>query len=245
MGFDRMERMEFGFCREPRGFSLARFASVAGMLAALSACSSLSGGAEDPGRPNKGSILSNLVMGGPEPDVSKAEPPPVQTRFPDAVNQGDDFECPVLDVAANGASLRDFASGANDSGGLRHQISITRLARECKDAGSNISMKLGVEGSVLLGPSGAPGTFTVPLVFEARLNDKVIASRRETVSVSVPPSEARAFYSTVITDFVIPKDNDVELYVGLSQGGGTPLAPPKHRKAHTHRKKGAVAASAG
>jgi hypothetical protein len=153
------------------------------------------------------------------------------------VTQHDDFECPALDVSTNGASLRDFAGGQQaGSEGLRHQISITKLGRECKDAGTNISMKLGVEGSVLLGPSGSPGTFTVPLVFEARLKDKVVATRRETLSVTIPPNEVRAFYSTVITDFMIPKDDDVDVYVGLSQGGSSQLTPPKHRVRHAKRK---------
>jgi hypothetical protein len=197
----------------------------------LSACSALSGGAEDPGQPKKGSVLENIMMGGAADAVKlpQTEPAP-QTRFPDAVTQQDDFECPVLDVSSNGAALRDFAGGAEAGAqGLRSQISITRVARECKEAGSNISMKLGVEGSVLLGPSGSSGSFRVPLVFEARLKDKVLTTRRETVAVTIPPNQERAFYSTVISDFVIPKDGDVDVYVGLSQGADKQLAPPKHR----------------
>jgi hypothetical protein len=162
--------------------------------------------------------------------------PGAQTRFPEAVTQQDDFECPVLDVAANGASLRDFAGGTEAGAqALRHQVAIAHLARECKDAGSNLSMKLGVEGSVLLGPSGSPGTFSVPLLFEARLKDKVVASRRETLSVTIPPNESRAFFSTVVSDFVVPKDGDLDLYVGLSQAGGTQLRPPVHRRRQARR----------
>jgi hypothetical protein len=214
-----------------------RLVPVLAMLACLSACGSLSGNAEDPGQPKKGSVLENIMMGGAA-DAVKLPEPAAQTRYPDAVTQKDDFECPTLDVSTNGASLRDFAGGQQQAGseGLRHQISITRLGRECKDAGTNVSMKLGVEGSVLLGPSGSPGTFTVPLVFEARLKDKVVATRRETLSVTIPPNEVRAFYSTVITDFMIPKDDEVDVYVGLSQGGGSQLTPPKHRVRHAKRK---------
>jgi hypothetical protein len=233
-----MERVELEFRERGAGVvtGLARLAACVAMLVSLTACGWLSGGAADPGQPTRGSILDNLVMGGPAPDPSATKEVPVQTRFPDAVSQQDDFECPVLDVASNGAALRDFAGGAEAGAqALRNQMSITRLARECKDAGANISMKLGVEGSVLLGPSGAPGTFKVPLVFEARLNDKVVASRRETLSVTIPPNQERAFYSTVLSDFVVPKDNDVDVYVGLSQGGGTELAPPTHRKRRKKR----------
>jgi hypothetical protein len=213
------------------GMRLARLAPLLVILASLSACSALSGGAQDPGQPKQGSFLGNLMAGG-APDSVKLPEPAAQTRFPDAVTQQDDFDCPVLDVSPNGAALRDVATGGGPEAAgqaLRHQVSITRLARECKDAGTNISMKLGVEGSVLLGPAGSSGTFKVPLVFEARLKDKVVTTRRETLSVTIPPNQERAFYSTVITDFMIPKDDDVDVYVGLSQGGDSQLAPPKHR----------------
>ena len=226
-------------------FSLARLAACAAMLVALSACGSLNlfGGSSDsdtqPAAPKSATrtFFENLAMGGSSPaQTEPKEQPPVQTRFPDAVTQQEDISCPVLDVAANGAALRDFAGGAEAGArALRHQISITKLARECKDAGASISMKLGVEGSVLLGPSGSPGTFKVPLVFEARLKDQVVASRRETLSVTIPPNEARAFFSTVLSDFVIPKDDDTDVYVGLSEGGGAQLRPPVHRRRRAKR----------
>ncbi len=208
------------------------------LCACLSACGSLGfGGSSDEGAatappsPTK-QFLENLALGGPTPATAPA--PAAQTRFPDAVKQQDEFDCPVLDVAANGASMRDFAGGPEAGAqALRHQISITNLARECKDAGANISMKLGVEGSVLLGPAGAPGTFSVPLVFEARVKDKVVASRREVLSVTIPSGETRAFFNTVVTNFLIPKDDETDVFVGLNQGGagGARVAAHKRRKA--------------
>jgi hypothetical protein len=216
----------------------ARLPAALALCACLSACSSLGFGSssdEDaPAAPPSATkkFLENLALGGPTPAPTAA--PTAQTRFPDAVNQKDEFDCPVLDVAANGAALRDFAGGP-DAGAqaLRHQISITNLARECKDAGANINMKLGIEGSVLLGPAGSPGTFTVPLVFEARIKDKVVASRREALSVTIPSGETRASFNTVVTDFVIPKDDDTDVFVGLNQGGGggPHVAAHKRRKA--------------
>jgi len=230
--------------------SLTRLAGILALSASLASCGSLhlfdssdsDSESAAPAQPSAaGGFLNNLAMGGPPPEVSPKDPP-VQARFPDAVKQEQDFDCPILEVSANGAALRDFGGGGQSGAqALRHQISITRLARECKDAGSSIAMKLGVEGSVLLGPSGSPGSFQVPLVFEARLKDKVVASRRETLSVTIPPNEERAFYSTVVPDFLIPKDDDVEVYVGLNQAGGTELAPPRHHKRRRTKHLSAVA----
>ncbi len=218
----------------------ARLPAALALCACLSACSSLGFGSssdEDaPAAPPSATkqFLENLALGGPAPAPATTPAPAAQTRFPDAVNQKEEFDCPVLDVVANGAALRDFAGGP-DAGAqaLRHQISITNLARECKDAGANINMKLGIEGSVLLGPAGSPGTFTVPLVFEARIKDKVVVSRREVLSVTIPSGETRASFNTVVTDFVIPKDDDTDVFVGLNQGGGggPHVAAHKRRKA--------------
>ena len=227
-------RLDEGGPRGPLPKPLRLLAGFA-LLACLSACGSLGfgGGSDDDTQPAAPSptksFLQNLAMGGPAPAPAPA--PAAQARLPNVVNQQDDFSCPVLDVSANGASIRDFAGGAEAGAqALRHQISITNLARECKDAGANITMKLGVEGSVLLGPAGAPGTFSVPLLFEARLKDKVVASQRETLSVTIPPGESRAFFNTVLTDFAIPKDDETDVFVGLSQGGERGLRLPAHKR---------------
>jgi hypothetical protein len=213
----------------------ARLPAALALCACLSACGSLGfGGSSDedapaaPPSPTK-QFLENLALGGPAPATTPA--PNAQTRFPDAVKQKEELDCPVLDVAANGAAMRDFAGGSEAGAqALRHQISITNLARECKDAGTNISMKLGVEGSVLLGPAGSPGTFTVPLVFEARIKDKVVATRREVLSVTIPSGETRASFNTVVNDFVIPKDDDTDVFVGLNQGGGAGPRVGAHKR---------------
>ncbi|MBV9113565.1 MAG: hypothetical protein JOY67_12160 [Hyphomicrobiales bacterium] len=212
-----------------------RLPTALSLLVCLSACSALGlGGGSDsdtanaPPSPTK-QFLENLALGGPPPATPAA--PAAQTRFPDAVKQQDEFDCPILDISANGAALRDFAGGPEAGAqNLRHQISITNIARECRDAGANINMKLGVEGSVLLGPAGSPGTFTVPIVFEARVKDKVVTSRREALSVTIPPNETRAFFNTVVTDFVIPKDDETDVFVGLSQGGERSLRLPAHKR---------------
>ena len=238
-----MKRMQAASDARPARMSvLARALAAATLVAALSGCGALGlgGGSDDSDaqpapRSTMGTFFHNFAQGGPDLPPSPATAP--QTSFPSAVTQQDDnFECPVLDIAPNGAALRDPA-GETEGGSqaLRHQIAITRVARECKNAGANIAMKLAVEGSVLLGPSGSPGTFSIPLLFEAKLNDKVVASRRENLSVTIPANSERAFFDTVVTDFVIPKNDDLDLYVGLSPGGGPSLRPAPHRRRHAKR----------
>jgi hypothetical protein len=209
-------------------------------MLALTGCGALGlggGSSDDSGAPRStmGTFFHNMVQGGPDLPPAPAGPAP-QTRFPGGVTPKEEVECPILEVAANGAALRE-PPGQLEGGSqaLHYQISIQHVARECKDAGAEIAMKLGVEGSVILGPSGAPGTYSVPLLFEAKIDDKVVASRRETLSVAVPADRGRAFFDAVVTDFLVPKNDDLDLYVGLSRGGGEPLRTPRHHRRHARR----------
>ena len=46
---------------------------------------------------------------------------------------------------------------------LRYQVSIIRTARECHLAGNVMTMKVGIEGRIIIGPAGGPGEVDVPL----------------------------------------------------------------------------------
>ena len=74
--------------------------------------------------------------------------------------------CPTVDVAENGAALRSYGGRADDNAGLRSQITLGRLARECvRLADGSVSVKVGVEGQVLLGPAGPTGSVRGPGLF--------------------------------------------------------------------------------
>ena len=45
----------------------------------------------------------------------------------------------------------------------RYQVSIGQTARECTPAGGVMTMKVGVQGRILLGPAGGPGQVDIPL----------------------------------------------------------------------------------
>ena len=48
---------------------------------------------------------------------------------------------------------------------LRYQGSFVRTARECHVNAGVMTMKVGVEGRVIIGPAGGPGDVDVPLRF--------------------------------------------------------------------------------
>ena len=46
---------------------------------------------------------------------------------------------------------------------LRYQVTIVRTARECQVNSGIMTMKVGIEGRVITGPAGGPGTIDLPL----------------------------------------------------------------------------------
>ena len=63
---------------------------------------------------------------------------------------------------------------------LRYQGTIVRTARECRVSAGIMTMKVGIEGRVITGPAGGPGTVDVPLriaVVQEGINPKTIVSK--------------------------------------------------------------------
>jgi len=73
-------------------------------------------------------------------------------------------------------------SKASESGvlSLRYQGTIIRTARECNVTAGVVTMKVGVEGRIITGPAGGPGTVDVPLriaIVQEGVNPKPIVSK--------------------------------------------------------------------
>jgi hypothetical protein len=175
----------------------------------------------------EGNVFSNIFKYGGT-TVPPSQPKELEAAY-----------CPSVDVTEGGAALR-IVAGAN----VRTQISIGRIARECvrREDGS-ITVKVGVEARVLLGPAGAPGRFDVPVTFLIKHDDKVVASRSERTTATIAPGEAQSFAQIVVEDLPVPAamSNDYEIEVGL---GGKAKAPAK-AKAKPRKPAAAQAAPAG
>ncbi|WP_375463529.1 hypothetical protein [uncultured Methylobacterium sp.] len=162
----------------------------------------------------EGSIFSNLFRYGGT-TVPPSQPKELEAAY-----------CPPIDVPEGGASLQTAGGG-----GIRTQITLGRLARECtrREDGA-ITVKVGVEARVLLGPAGTPGRFDVPLTITIKQDAKTIATRSKRVAVTVAPGEAQGFATIVEEDITVPvaMTADYEIAVGL--GGGVKAAKPKPRR---------------
>jgi len=72
-------------------------------------------------------------------------------------------DCPVTDIRSGASTLAFNAARDPTPSTLRYQATIARLARECAVRGTSMTIKVGVQGRVVVGPAGGPGQIEVPL----------------------------------------------------------------------------------
>lgn len=125
-----------------------------------------------------------------------------------------EYECPPV-VIRSGASAWQVA---DRDGGLRYQGTIGELARECAIVNGNMTVKVGIEGRVLLGEKGTPGQLKVPVrvaVVHEGPNPKPITTKYFAVPVEIPQGQMQTAF-TVVEDqiaFPLTRPGDIERYV--------------------------------
>src|SRR6201991_446031 len=70
-----------------------------------------------------------------------------------------DLTCPPVTVRAGASTYAVAAPGKQPVGNdLRFQVTISKMARECTVNGGVITARIGIQGRVIAGPSGAPAS---------------------------------------------------------------------------------------
>ncbi|MBD3849009.1 hypothetical protein GGC47_000673 [Bosea sp. OAE752] len=177
-------------------------------------------GCGSPSSSSAGSTALNMLM------FQSATPPPADQLPKDE----DDMTvvCPEVIVADGGAAIR--AQAGQDSSGLRYQISITNVARECTPTGNGgFRLKVGVEGRILLGPAGGAGNYGATLTTTVTRGTDVVARRGARVGGTIPSGQGGVDFTHVEEGITVPPGkSDVEIIVGLGQGGAA--TPARHRR---------------
>lgn len=150
--------------------------------------------------------------------------------------QPTDMECPSVTIRT-GASAWQMPSGAATN--VRYQGSLGQLVRECAILGETMTMRVGVEGRLLVGPKGGPGSVKVPLrmaLVAEGPTPQPVWSKFYNVDVAVPPGASQAVFSIVEDDLTFPLpasrrlDNYI-VYVGFDpQGAAAAARPPAKAK---------------
>ena len=154
-----------------------------------------------------------------------------------------DIDCPDVQIR-NGAATLMIGSKPGEAEpaalDVRYQGSIIRTARECHVAAGMMTMKVGIEGRIITGPAGGPGTVDVPLriaVVQEGVEPKAVASRFGKEVVAINDAVGRAVFTHIEPDIVFPLPQPLGLidryvvYVGFDPLGDKPVRkPPARRK---------------
>lgn len=174
--------------------------------------------------------LTNMILGRPTPGPTAA----------DEAFKADDLPCPEVTVRA-GASTLSLGSkpGEVSAMDLRYQGSLVRFARECKAAAGVMTMKVGIEGRVIAGPAGGPGTVEVPLrlaVVEEGPNPKTVLSKLARVPVTVTPENTTVDFTHIDSEVAFPLPRPLAaleryvVYVGFDPTATAPKPQPSRRR---------------
>lgn len=224
---------ETGIC--PRqGFP----AVAAALLLALSAagCSSVSSMLPSSMVP---SGMSSTSSGSGGAQASAGAAPGVAAAPGAAIADANDFECPDVNVRTGTSTLTVAGRGGNKPDSpmeLKYQGSIVNTARECRYAAGIVTMKVGIEGRIVVGPAGGPGQVDVPLriaVVHEGPQPKVVLSKLARLSVAVTENTAGATFTHIDPEVSFPMPRpagDIDsyvVYVGYDQQAIEEAKKPK------------------
>ena len=162
------------------------------------------------------------------PSFSGAEGPMTPGATPD---------CPVIVVDDGGHMLRNPPEA--DAANVRDQISIKDTARECIISGDQLNIRVGIEGDVVLGAAGIPGTYgaTLHIALRKTKDESIVASKDYRVGATVPAGAARANFHLIADPITIPAtpkpQDEYDILLGLTNGSAAAVAD----KAGTGKKK--------
>ena len=158
-----------------------------------------------------------------------------------------DVECPTVDIRTGAATLmigsKQGETGEPSALDLRYQGSILRTARECHVNAGVMTMKVGIEGRVITGPAGGPGSIDVPLriaIVKEGPEPKTILSKFARVPVTITGSIDRVAFTHVDQEIAFPMPtpvSDIDAYV-VYVGFDSMAAPAPKRPAAKPRRTG-------
>lgn len=169
---------------------------------------------------------------------------PAQAAAGTAVG-GDD--CPSIDIRAGAGTYTASENDAEASAtGVRYQANLTQLARQCTVVGGNMTIKIAVQGRIILGPAGGSGPAELPLryaVVQEGVTPRTIATKFKRVAADLPPGQPNVAFSDVDDSLSIPMPPRAELagymvYVGFDEIGDAPQKKPAAKKPVPKRKSG-------
>jgi hypothetical protein len=209
---------------------LGACSSVSNLLDSSSADKPQSSSAPPASSSSSTGLLSGIGIGSSAPATGEAELKP------------EDYPCPEVTVRPGaGTLLLGSKSSVGEIGAmdLRYQGSLVKFARECMPKAGIMTMKIGIEGRVITGPAGGPGTVEVPLrlaVVQEGPDPKTVVSKLARIPVTVGAATPSVDFTHVDSEVAFPIPRPMGalasyvVYVGFDPAALTPQKPPPRRK---------------
>jgi hypothetical protein len=98
-------------------------------------------------------------------------------------------------------------NGESAALGLRYQGSFVQTARECQLRGGQLTIKVGVQGRIVVGPAGAPRDITLPLRYalvREGQEQKTIWTKLFMVPLAIPDGQLNVPFIHVEEEMTVP-----------------------------------------
>jgi hypothetical protein len=151
-----------------------------------------------------------------------------------AANATPDIDCPSVEIRQGAGTMPVNAPGTENAAlSLRYQVSFVQTARECIVRGNDLTIKVGVQGRIVVGPAGGPGQITVPLRYalvREGLEPQTLWTRLFMVPVTIPENQLNLPWLHIEEEMTVPLPPGRELeaymvYIGFDPDGATPPKP--------------------
>jgi hypothetical protein len=130
--------------------------------------------------------------------------------------------CPPIKVRTGTEAM--FYYGGNGRVGdprtLQYQGVIDKSTRNCVVSNGLITVQMGVEGRVLLGPAGNQTSVNVPVRFAVERDRQAIFSEKYQIPVAITPPAQSGEFIKVVQNVAIPYlgGEDITIWVGFDTG---------------------------
>jgi len=194
---------------------------------------------------------TSLLSSPSAPATGTSAPPPSSPSFTDKISgffsrstatsqqsvagAAQDIDCPLINIrsgastltiGATSSSAGDADSTNNGAMAVKYQGTFVRAARECALVSGNVVMKIGVEGRIIIGPSGGPGQVDVPLriavVEETTAHTKPIVTQLIRIPVTVASATENPTFTHIEEGVTFPMPADLDnyvVYIGFDPAG--------------------------
>jgi hypothetical protein len=132
----------------------------------------------------------------------------------------------------------------NATMGVRYQGSFIRTARECDVHGDEVTIKVGVQGRIVLGPAGGAGLVNVPLRYalvREGIEPKTLWTKLFTIPVTIADGQLNVPFVHVEEEMTVPIPSPSELAAYVIYVGFDPQEPETAKPAAKPRGKRAKA----